>query len=133
MGNNIPWYFSAPACCHVNHDIVKPAVAAKFLSCFICDAEFYAAAFFIDGFYARFYDKIIANGEGAFIINMGGTYYPAKAAFHKFFHCHAVAAFHLVITGGKHVIKVFAVVYMPEHINIIRANAEFGFEGRVGG
>ena len=133
MCNHILGYLSASSCGHINHHVIKIAVAAYFAGGFVAKAEFYAAAFVVDAFDASFYDEVVAHGEGTFIIYVGSAYYPAKTALHKFFHGHAVAAFHLIIPGGQYIIKIFAVVYVLKHVDIVGAYAKFGFEGGVDG
>ena len=62
MLDNILWYLRAAAGLHIYHGIIKPAVAANFVGGFIFNAEFYPAAFIINGFDPGFYDEIIAHG-----------------------------------------------------------------------
>ena len=100
MGYYIVRYPGAFAGLQVNHYIIKPTVAANFTGGFVGDAELHPAASVVNGFNTRLYYKMIAHYQGAFVGYMGGTHYPAKAALYKFFHGHAVAAFHLVVPGG---------------------------------
>ena len=62
MFDHILWDGDAFARCYVDHNKVEPAIAADLFCAFIGDDEFYAAAFFVDGFDAGFYDEVIAHG-----------------------------------------------------------------------
>lgn len=61
MLDNILRHFRPAAGSHINHRVIKPAVAADFAGGFVFDAEFYPAAFIVDGFDPGFYDEVVAH------------------------------------------------------------------------
>src|SRR2546423_701225 len=59
---------------------------------------------------------------------MGGFDVPAVARVDKLLHGHLVAAFHLIVARGEHVIKVTAAMHVLVHIDIIWPRLQFGFK-----
>ena len=117
----------------VYHHKIKPAIAAYFIGGPAGDLEVNAAFLFINGFDACFYNKIFAHFQRALIIHVHFAHQPSKAPVEEFIHTKAIAALHLVVTGGKHIVEILAVMHMVVHIYIIRAYAELRLVGRIGG
>jgi len=77
-------------------------------------------------------DEAFAQAEGAFELDGGFANDPAVALVEEGFHGHAVAARHLVVSGGEDIIQVTAGVDMFVHVDVVRADLEFCFEAGFG-
>ena len=74
------------------------------------------------------HDETVAQAEWAQEVHLDGGHVPAEASPDELLPRHPVAARHLVVAGGEHIIHVAAAVHVLEQVDVVRPHLQLGFE-----
>src|SRR5262245_15191821 len=122
------WNHLGSSCLKIDHGVAAIAVAAKFsgLSFENFKTHFYAVLDKI--FHPRAHHEKLSQAERSFELDVRRPDVPTEPRFDEFLHRHLVAAGHLIVTRGQHVIHVTTGVDVLVHVDVVRTNLQFGFK-----